>query len=59
MVHKIPTSGITYTRKLKETKYYLLSPVRWQHTSGFVVTSQSVNSTFHQDQSKLGILVLK
>jgi hypothetical protein len=33
-------------------------PIRWQNTLGLVITCQSVDSGFYQNQTKLGILVL-
>lgn len=36
-----------------------LFPDRWQHLPGLVVSSKSVDSAFDQNQTELGILVLK
>lgn len=46
-------------RKFAVKNQYVLLPVGGQYSLGLVVTGQPVNPAFNQNQTELGILVLK
>ena len=60
IVGTMPSCWLALPKVNKAVKrYYVLLPVGSKNSLGLVVTGQSVDSAFSENQTELGILVLK